>query len=395
MANELNVGSPSGATVYAIIRRVLDSLVWDGAASDFEAWDNASIDDYDVQLTDQGGDYYSADFPAAITAAGNYAVQYYLQAGGAPATSDFKLPADETIYWDGTAATDEPAAENYVSVERAKRYMNIGAAVSTYDDRISDLIPAACRMIDNYCDVEPNGFTLAEATEYYDGRGGRHLTLKRFPVTISAKVRLAQSALQVVNSSTANHQAYVSVDGGVMTLTRNASGVEATNTLTLSSYATISALATAITAVGSGWSASTPDSILSGYPASDIRNTQGYRDASNGETAYLEVYAPFLRGCYRTSTSTGVVWGYFPCGEQNIQATYTAGYSTIPDDLATAAAALTAALFRRSDHDTSLKSERIGDYSYTLGDVMEGARVEELSPDAATLLQKYRRVRAL
>lgn len=105
MANELNIGGPSGGTLYAIIRRESDSFVWNGSA--FVAWNNADIATYDVPLTDRGGDYYSADFPSAI-AAGNYFVSYWEQAGATPATDDLKIPADEALYWDGIEVADEP-----------------------------------------------------------------------------------------------------------------------------------------------------------------------------------------------------------------------------------------------------------------------------------------------
>jgi hypothetical protein len=392
MANELVVTYDASATVYAVIRRLSDQYAADVVAEAFEAWADGSIGDYDISLTSQGGDVYAADFPTWI-GTGEYVISYYVQSGASPAVTD-PLIGSEAGYWDGTAVTDSPAANQYVSLARTKRYLGIPAATTTYDDRINDLIPAACRLIDNWCDVDPEGFATATGTAYYNGRGNNYLPLRRFPVTSSAKVRVAQTALQILNTSSTNHQAYASVDSGVLTLTRVASGVSAASTLTLSSYATITLLAAAINAVGSGWSASVPDTNLGGYPASDLRNTQGFKDAKD-DTAELEVYAPYLSGCTRTNPDTGTVWGYFPCGYQNIQVTYTAGYTTIPDDLATAAAALAAALFRRSDHDTSLKSEKIGDYSYTLGDSLAGTTVEELSPDAATLLQKYRRPRFL
>jgi len=96
MANELNVGTPSGANVYATVRRE-DGTVFNGVT--FVPWNDPDVATYAVVLTDRGGDYYSADLPVAITAPGQYFISYYLRGGTVPANTDFKLPADETIDW--------------------------------------------------------------------------------------------------------------------------------------------------------------------------------------------------------------------------------------------------------------------------------------------------------
>lgn len=105
MPATLNIGAPSGSTLYAVIRDEAAGTVWNGTA--FEAWDDARIAFYDVPLTDRGGDYYSTDFPADI-APGSYYVSYYEQAGVSPSTADLKLPADEEVYWTGLVIESVP-----------------------------------------------------------------------------------------------------------------------------------------------------------------------------------------------------------------------------------------------------------------------------------------------
>lgn len=54
----------------------------------------------------------------------------------------------------------------------------------------------------------------------------------------------------------------------------------------------------------------------------------------------------------------------FICGFQNLRVIYTAGYSTIPEDLKLACKELVKYLFHNTNVNSSLKSEKIGDYAY-------------------------------
>lgn len=111
MADELDILYPSSGsgTPYAIVRRESDGYVWDATNSVFEAWDDASITDYDVALTSQGGNYWTGDFPTGITAAGWYLIDYRVRSGGSPTTGDQQYPG-ERIYWTGTATASSSSA---------------------------------------------------------------------------------------------------------------------------------------------------------------------------------------------------------------------------------------------------------------------------------------------
>lgn len=105
MSNELKSTYPSGSTVYAIIRRTSDSYVWQTTSATFVTWVDGNIANYDTALTDRSGDFYSADFPSAI-AAGTYAVNYYVQAGGTPAITDVLIGVESPpITWSGAIVT--------------------------------------------------------------------------------------------------------------------------------------------------------------------------------------------------------------------------------------------------------------------------------------------------
>lgn len=100
MANNVLSTIYSGSnTIYAIIRQISDSTVWNGTS--FVTWVNGNITTYDIPLTDRGGDLYSADFPTTITTGIEYRVSYYEQLGATPAITDTFLSSEEG-YWNGT-----------------------------------------------------------------------------------------------------------------------------------------------------------------------------------------------------------------------------------------------------------------------------------------------------
>jgi hypothetical protein len=85
VANEIQIQSATGRTVYGVIFRDSDQQVYNG--SGFEVLDGDNWGDYDVALTEVGTTgIYRADFPVAITV--TYSVMMYWQQAGSPATSD-------------------------------------------------------------------------------------------------------------------------------------------------------------------------------------------------------------------------------------------------------------------------------------------------------------------
>jgi len=69
-------------------------------------------------------------------------------------------------------------------------------------------------------------------------------------------------------------------------------------------------------------------------------------------------------------------WGEWPLGTGNIKVVYTAGYSTVPSDLAAACRILVAWMRASRDNGMPVKSEKLGSYSYTL---MDSTGIPELA----------------
>ena len=99
MAGILEVAGQSALTVYFFIRNA-SGQIWNGAA--FESFNGANWGNYDIAATEQSGSgYYSATFPAAITA-GKYSVIAHAQLGGSPASGD-PVIGQGSVLWNGTA----------------------------------------------------------------------------------------------------------------------------------------------------------------------------------------------------------------------------------------------------------------------------------------------------
>ena len=105
MANEIWTDNfPSGNNLDAYVRKKTDDKVFDEADSGntFETWVDGNVANYDIPMNDNGGDYYSVDFPTIITTAGVYRVVIALREGGTAAVSDKKIAQGE-LYWNGSA----------------------------------------------------------------------------------------------------------------------------------------------------------------------------------------------------------------------------------------------------------------------------------------------------
>jgi hypothetical protein len=74
----------------------------------------------------------------------------------------------------------------------------------------------------------------------------------------------------------------------------------------------------------------------------------------------------------------------FPRGFQNIKITYTGGFASIPEDLQEALVSWAQYLHARSRQDTSIESEKLGDYSRTVKDA------SDLPRDVRSAISFYR-----
>ncbi len=102
MANEIQVDYAAGNALYAIIRNPAGQ-VWHAVGQVFENWGAAGHDsgDYAVALMDKSGSRYVGDMDSNVLA-GQYAIQWFVQAGASPADTD-TLVGSRDVTWTGVA----------------------------------------------------------------------------------------------------------------------------------------------------------------------------------------------------------------------------------------------------------------------------------------------------
>ena len=82
------------------------------------------------------------------------------------------------------------------------------------------------------------------------------------------------------------------------------------------------------------------------------------------------------------------VYNMLPTGRNVVEITYTAGFSSVPNDLKYAGSLIGCSMFNQLSH-VGLKSEKVGEYQYTLGGNGGGSTIPAL---AIRILGKYRRI---
>ncbi len=110
MSNEIWHNLEFSGTLYALVHKKADDKVNIIGTNNFEVWNDANIATYALAMTDNGGGYYTVDFPAGITDTEQqaYRVTIRIQAGGSPvADESIDLPESQgEIFWDGSEEVD-------------------------------------------------------------------------------------------------------------------------------------------------------------------------------------------------------------------------------------------------------------------------------------------------
>ena len=268
-----------------------------------------------------------------------------------------------------------------VTLTRATQNPRLAKLNATAPDYVTSLLAAASDAVIAICLRQ---FGPGSYTEYHDGTGypGQLLQLDQYPVTAITRVATRPvPALRVLSNSPAVQRATVATTATGLTLTTVASGVSATATLNYADCPTLLSLATAVTALGNGWTAAA-DATYTLYASADLRPLSGAFPATGPGTA-LELYVedvhpvPWDAGYsdlpsvgYRLDPTTGQLWGYFHQGRQNLRVDYTAGDAAVPDDIQQATVRLAAMLADRDARDSTVIREQVGPYQVYLQDRM-------------------------
>jgi hypothetical protein len=276
--------------------------------------------------------------------------------------------------------------KDLVTLARAQPLIAGYVSNTTNDALLGLLITSVSDAIEKYC---RRRFVSTAYDELYNGTGDRRLLLRQYPIQKVDSVRYRPvTVLKVINNSTsqATQQARVQVSSTGLVLVEVASGVKTTTSagLTWAACPTLQALATAITAVGRGWSAQVVGDTAGDYgawPSADLYIPGAYGDPLEGsgvlqsqgaltalrQNAELKMHTYELAGyqwdprgwLLRAIPYTDpellhpedLIW---PIGINNFRVQYTAGYSTVPEAVQEACVEWCATLFPLAQRDPSL-----------------------------------------
>lgn len=273
---------------------------------------------------------------------------------------------------------------NLITRARAIYNLNNRSTTAAEDTTLDALIAALSAAIERHC---RRNFVSTQYDEVYDGRDRTELVLRHFPIlSIERVAGDPTTVLSVQNSSASVQRATVQVTSTGLALVRVASGVSATDTLTFAANVTLTALATAITALGNGWTASLASSDYANRASADLRALQGAltaKDAAAELTIHLREIADYESDAARGFLVRGIGW---PGGAQAWRVIYTAGYSAVPEDVQEACAQWVAALFWQTKRDPGLVQESVPGSIFRMPHM-------HLPPSVRLLLEPYRALR--
>lgn len=262
----------------------------------------------------------------------------------------------------------------------AKRYA--GIMTSADDTLLTQIINACTDRIERLCNRKLVARDFCEKwSSVHDGT----VMLRQAPVNCVYRIACGQrNAVSVVYSGTAVRATIGVYEDCVRLHTVGSDGTTTNTVKTFSENPTTDLLATAISSV-SGWTAT----ALVSLPSTDLFPRPGW--SSKDETVYLVAPSSSI-DVYDFDADTCRLRLPFVSGWiRNLLVHYNAGFETIPDDLAQICNEMVAQAYRSRSVNRALKSETIGDYSYTLADVdavVNGVVVDRL---AAAALSRYTR----
>ncbi len=267
------------------------------------------------------------------------------------------------------------------SLANVKEYLGI---TGTDDDALlTALINRSTAAIQSYTDR-----TLVSTTfrERHDGNNSKDLILKEYPIISIDYVSIGTNdAFSVTCTSSDAYRAGVTINETQMVLEIYGGTDDGTNTITLSDYATLVLLETFVNAL-TGWTMDVAISDYEVYDPAELLPT-GRLECLNS-FAYPQIPDEPLDTFHTYYGEGSIRLPITPAkGFNNVIIKYTAGYATTPADLEQACIAFTSYLYSARGKDFSLKSEKLGDYAYTLAD--SNTLVGGLPTDVQIMLKQY------
>lgn len=264
----------------------------------------------------------------------------------------------------------------------AKEILNIDNA--DYDTYITNLLDPITDIIEKYCD---RAFGATDYKIWVQGYDGYRLYLPQYPINTVSRVAVDKvDVVDVECQVSGATRAYVSVTSTGITFGHvTSAGASSSTTLAFADYATLILLAAAIPA---SWVMTIKDSDFNNYPSADLIPIQaapcldGEDDEYTLEMPYNDIVVKI--GDFENGEIEAVDES-FPSGRKLVYVEFNAGY-TEPDDtegaevtgnMPAALQTIAAMMIQNginslneesNSSDRAMKSERLGDYTYTRRD---------------------------
>lgn len=287
-----------------------------------------------------------------------------------------------------------------------KKLQGIDITDTASDDQLQLVLDAVTDGLDSYLD---RTLEASDRKTWLDGSGRGIMLLPEYPVNNIYYACIGDEYVGEIEYSGSQDFASVQFDGSTFTLISfNSSGTQSTNTVAISSNATIADVQTAINAV-TDWSMSIDRSDRSTDSSAFIRPiTSAYANSSSAFEVRLPINGLTVELADRSdrgvlispaNTITGSFSsGAWPAGYRNVFFWYNAGYtfptdadpslSTVPKDLQLAAAQIVQDVIDLADISTVVTDFKLADYSQKLNAVTVANAVR----GHGASIDRYRRV---
>lgn len=299
-------------------------------------------------------------------------------------------------------------AKNLTTLFLYRQYAGLTSDTPATDLQLTRMINQVSQAIAAYCD---RTFELTTYRSWLDGTGRDFLTLPQWPVTRLLGVSTGTIDVGEIKNTSAKWASVSLKDATFYLDAVDTSGAETNDSVAISAAATIADLATAVIALGNGWTMTSTTGETT-QPTILVRPFDGVW-AVDPDTVDLEL-ADETEAARLVESSHQMIeypsGAAFPCGSRNVFVWYKAGYTLpvdntnhtkldtdgdVPEDLTLIANEILAAVDNAAGEEfTGAASEKIGNYSYTLG---EGAQavIKQAVMDHAAALSPHRSSRVI
>lgn len=375
MANEIIISYPDhSATLYCVLIRAADRLVYDAQSQIFTTWQDANIGRYAIALTNTVDDTWAADQPDVAQT--SYIWTFYLQAGVAPAYTDTVI---DSYQGDWTPVTQDLSPYALTTLDSLKA--ELGITVNTYDNYLVQLINQASTVFEKLCD--DRHFVARDYHEFARAKRGRIITYQ-YPIIDVYNIGWSnQEAITLhytdPTAISANFKVVAAPDDGFPTFKISVTDEDGAQTTRTYSLATYKSTKTLLAAIQADWPNLTAtlvtnaptDMLMPSKPIDMLNQTNKLYVVGNDVTpAFVQADGGMI----------GLGWSVI---EEYVMVKYRAGYEVVPSDIQWCVNTIAKNMFLLRKNNFNMRSVSLGNYSYSMGDS------DVITPQVEEVLQMF------